>query len=90
VYQFEITFKEFVEKFRETLLLDNSDMVLNVRVIPKIGFEFFIPHKEVMYHLMVNEDDLKQFYNSEHFSRDAMFRMFQEELLDKSNTVYIR
>lgn len=88
--EFEITFKEFIEKFRGMLLQDNSDIVLNYRVHPTIGYEFYIPFKNCVYHVFVTEENLKEFYNSDKFDREAMFRMFKEELIDKVNTVCIK
>lgn len=88
--QFEITFKEFIEKFRGMLLQENSTVVLNYKVYAGIGYEFFIPFGGCIYHLMVNENDLKEFYNSDKFDRDAMFRMFREELIDKANSVCVK
>lgn len=88
--EFEITFKEFIERFRGMLLQENSNVVLNYRVIKGIGYEFFIPFNSCMYHLFVNDTDLKGFYNSDRFDRDAMFRMFREELIDKANSVCVK
>ena len=88
--EFEITFKEFIEKFRGMLLQDNSNIVLSYRVYPTIGYEFFIPFGNCLYHLIVTETDLKEFYNSDKFERDAMFRMFKEELIDKVNAVCVK
>lgn len=88
--EFEITFKEFIEKFRTMLIQDNSNIVLNYRVYPSIGYEFYIPFHNCIYHLIITEKDLKEFYNTDKFDRDAMFRIFKEELIDKSNAVCIK
>jgi len=88
--EFEITFKEFIERFRGMLIQDNSNVVLNYRVVSGVGYEFFVPFGLCVYHLFVTESDLKDFYNSDKFDREAMFRMFREELLDKANAVCIK
>lgn len=88
--QFEVNFEEFMSKLVPPLKAEGSSLVLNYRILEETGYEFWVSFQGYSYHCIVTEADLDKLYRSNTVDRNAMFRMFKQEVIESINSVWVK